>query len=168
MIDSDDFLAQHGFKPSAAKEQPKVSASEQRNAALEMLARREHSRRELKQKLQRRFGLELQTDELLDALAEQGLQCDTRFTESYTRMRKRKGYGPIRIVMELRERGVAGSMVNDCVYAEDHDWFACAGDVWQKKFGTYPVDQKERAKQMRFLQYRGFDQEHIREVFAGQ
>lgn len=147
-----------------------VSLKDLRYAAIGLLARREHSRRELRQKLQRRFGDDVEFDAaldvVLDGLAEENLQSDSRFAEAYTRMRNRKGYGPVRVLMELRERGITDELASGWVYSDEHDWFESAGIAWRKKFDAVPTDPKERAKQMRFLQYRGFSHEHISEILS--
>ena len=145
---------------------PVISSKDVRYAAMGLLARREHTRRELRQKLQRRFGDEVELDVVLDGLAEENLQSDSRFAEAYTRMRIGKGYGPVRVLMELRERGIADVLASDWVYSDEHDWFEAADVTWRKKFDVAPIDQKERAKQMRFLQYRGFTHEHISEILS--
>ena len=133
-----------------------------RNRAIMLLAKREHSACELHQKLMQRFA---QWDErvwavVLDGLRVDGLQSDRRFTEAYVRMRKRKGYGPTRILHELRERGIAGHMPEVEVWGDQHNWEWEAERVWRQKFGQVPTDYPARAKQMRFLQYRGFGAEH--------
>ncbi len=143
-----------------------LSMKDLRYAAVGLLARREHSRRELRQKLQRRFGDDVELDAVLEGLAEDGLQSDSRFAEVYTRMRLRKGYGPVRVLMELRERGVTDELASSWVYSEEHDWFEAADTAWRKKFGAAPAGSKERAKHMRFLQYRGFTHDHISEIFS--
>jgi regulatory protein len=151
---------------SAAQEHKDI-----RYAAMDLLARREHSRRELQAKLRRRFS-ESETikseiiEAVIDGLAEENLQSDDRFAEAYTRMRKRKGYGPVRILMELREKGIADDLASGWVYDGEHDWYETASLAWQKKFNHLPQDAKERAKQMRFLQYRGFSSDHIAEALS--
>lgn len=200
MISSDEFLAKHGMAvKSAQSEQQKPAeqslvaqkngdlkreyqeqlkqkgaidlSAELRNAAIGLLARREHSRRELTQKLVKRFAQLDEysadvVDDLLNDLAESDLQSDERFCESYVRMRCRKGYGPVRVGMELRERGVSDNLVQQWLNDEQFDWYEGAASAWQKKFGRLPADHKERAKQQRFLQYRGFTSDQIREVYS--
>ncbi|BFM17045.1 recombination regulator RecX [Maricurvus nonylphenolicus] len=152
-----------GLEPSAEQ---KSEIKDIRFAAMDLLARREHSRRELLAKLRRRFNDVDTIESVIDRLSDENLQSDDRFTEAYTRMRKRKGYGPVRILMELREKGIADDLASGWVYDEEHDWYEAASLAWQKKFNQLPRDPKERAKQMRFLQYRGFSSDHIAEALS--
>ena len=138
-----------------------ASAKDLRFGAMNILARREHSRKEVRDKLLRKFGPDAELlDVVLDQLVADDLLSDQRFSEAFVRWRVGKGQGPIRIRMELRERGVDGDeAINEC----DVDWFALAGEVACKRFGTSSAtDPKQRAKRMRFLQYRGFNGEQIR------
>ena len=99
----------------------------------------------------------------LAALQADGLLSDARFAEAYLSMRAAKGYGPLRIRMELQERGVDEALISDCLAAAEQDWFAAANAVRRKRFGaTLPADFEERAKQARFLQYRGFSTEQVK------
>ena len=73
-----------------------------------------------------------------------------------------QGKGPARVRADLAERGVSGALVEDVLAEMSVDWFAQAAAVRLKKFGPdYPADFKEKARQMKFLQYRGFEQQHI-------
>lgn len=131
--------------------------------ALDLLSLREHSRQELTRKLlKRKFEL-ADIDVVLDKLMERKFLSEERFTEAYINSRMKKGYGPLRIEQELQERGVNGAIIGRTFETMDCDWYAQAVDVRRKKFGEGRVDDyKEKAKQMRFLQYRGFDQEQLR------
>ena len=133
---------------------------------MSLLARREHSMLELQRKLLARdFSYELIQD-TLQALAQEDLQSDHRFTESYVRMRANNGYGPERIEQELRERGINEQMIFEELSIYEYQWPKFAQDVWQKKFaGKTPEDFAEQAKQMKFLQYRGFSNSHFEELF---
>lgn len=102
---------------------------------------------------------------VLTALAESGLLSDLRFTECYLRFRRGKGIGPKRIALELQAKGVSAQMIAEHLEMADNAWFTEARKVWLKQFkGKLPTDFKSRAKQMRFLQYRGFTREHIASV----
>ena len=127
------------------------------------LARREHSLRELRDKLAaREFEPEI-IDATVAQLASEGLVSDERFAESFVMAKMRKGQGPVRIRAELKQRGVSAELVQLQVYEAGHDWFALANEVRERKFGgAIPADFKDKAKQMRFLEYRGFDSEQIR------
>lgn len=132
---------------------------------MEILARREHSRRELQQKLTLRYpDSGILIEEVIDDLKTELLQSDERYTEAYVAMRKRKGYGPQRIQQELKEKGVEQSLVLDELCKLEHDWFSQAEHVLRKKFQEPAGEMKERAKQIRFLQYRGFTHDQIQEA----
>jgi regulatory protein len=134
-----------------------------RLAAMNLLARREHSVRELRNKLKRRFSDEVVIDEQISRLTLERLQSDARFAESYARQRADKGYGPVRLREELRERGVTEAEVDVALEQLKVDWRVLATRVMQKKFGLdAPVDIKEKARRARFMQYRGFAVEHYR------
>ena len=139
--------------------------SEIRSKALDLLARREHSRCELQRKLLERGFTESEINPLLEKLVGEGLQSDERFTEIYIRSRVRSGFGPIRITMELRERGVDGDLIKISLEEYSPDWLELVESVHKKKFGTkFGKDFKEQSKQARFLQYKGFTNEQIKHV----
>src|SRR5690606_23281530 len=85
-----------------------------------------------------------------------------RFIESFINARAARGKGPVRIRAELLERGVASDAAAAALREAAHDWFAVAARTRAKRFGAdAPADFKERARQARFLQYRGFDSAQI-------
>jgi regulatory protein len=135
---------------------------------MDLLARREHSLAELREKLAaREFGAD-EIESALASLARDGLADETRFAESFVASRIRKGQGPSRIRAELVERGVDGETIAGCL-ADAHDWRALAREVRVKRFGASPPqDLRERARQSRFLEYRGFTAEQIRGCFGGE
>ena len=136
-----------------------------RRAAMDFLARREHSLLELRSKLKRRFADGSLIDEQLSRLAEENLQSDARFAESYVRQRVGRGYGPLRLRAELRERGVSDSDFDAALEAGAVDWHDLALTVLHKKFGAAPPgDMKEKARRVRFMQHRGFATDHYREL----
>ena len=136
-----------------------------RATAMNLLARREHSTQELRDKLLAR-GFE--DDEIMSALqtlSREGLLSDERFTESFIHSRMQRGSGPVKIRAELRQRGVANEVISNWLDERDRIWLERAETVRCKKFGaTMPVDYKEKARQARFLQYRGFSVEQTRRV----
>lgn len=133
---------------------------------MDLLARREHSRRELRDKLRRRFSDEALIEEHIERLAEEGLQSDERFAESFLRQRVGKGQGPLRISQELKQRGIEDALISLAFGAGQVDWPGCAADVLQRKFGPgAPADLKDKARRVRFLQYRGFSYEHFSDLF---
>ncbi|MBM4195941.1 MAG: regulatory protein RecX [Gammaproteobacteria bacterium] len=133
---------------------------------MDLLARREHSRAELREKLAAREYAAAEIDAALDRLTGEGLADDDRFVTAYVSSRIRRGYGPIRIRAELVERRVASDLVASALAGID-DWEARARDVRRRRFGeAAPTDYVERAKQSRFLEYRGFTAAQIRASFA--
>ncbi|MGE3296090.1 MAG: regulatory protein RecX [Porticoccaceae bacterium] len=139
-----------------------------RAAAIRRLARREHSRVELFQKLSVDFATEpVLIAQVLDQLAAEGLQSDARFAEALIASRIRRGQGPQRIRRELVERGVGADLVQRALTAADVDWCALALTVSTQKFGPKPaLDWPERARRARFLQYRGFGADDIQATLA--
>lgn len=132
---------------------------------MDLLSRREHLYRELEQKLARRFSsTEDNPDtrgvlitEVLQQLCEENLQSDQRFVESFIRHRSARGYGPDRVRQELRHKGASSELVNEEMSCCEVDWFALARATRIKRFGAaMPQEFKDRARQLRFLQYRGF------------
>jgi regulatory protein len=123
--------------------------------AMRFLARREHSRAELTQKLALHAESNEQVETLLDDLVRQGFLSDARYAEMVARTRGTR-FGSQRVAHELRQKGVSDSLVNKtCRELRDGD-LASARVIWQKKFGSLPKDAKEKARQVRFLQSRGF------------
>jgi len=138
-----------------------INPADIRLAAMNLLARREHSVRELRSKLKRRFPDNDKIDKQLSLLIAERLQSDVRFAQSYARQRIGRGYGPIRLLEELRERGVSEADVAAAMEEMEVDWCAVATDVMHRKFGTLTaIDLKEQARHYRFMQYRGFTAEH--------
>jgi regulatory protein len=139
---------------------------EARKKAMDYLARREHGRAELIDKLTR-FGFD---DLVADAVAQlvgDNLQSDQRFAEMFIASRIGQGKGPVKIRAELREREIASSTIEAELAAADTDWYAAASEVRLKKFGPdLPRDFNEKARQMRFLQSRGFDHDQIQSAVS--
>jgi len=98
----------------------------------------------------------------LDALAQSGLQDDTRFSNAYVRYRSGRGYGPRRIAQELRQRGISDEVSSEAFAAQACDWYGIARSARMKKFRAMPESLVERARQTRFMEYRGFDTDQIR------
>ncbi len=144
--------------------------SDVRLAAMNLLARREHSALELREKLLKRFGRDegdVDIGAVLNRLAEQGLQSDERFTEAFITSRERQGKGPLRIEQELRQKGVRDGLIFQYLDESDECWLNLAQEVRSKRFGDGPIQTpREKARQMRFLQYRGFSHEQVREAIA--
>ena len=129
-------------------------------AALKMLMRREHSKLELRQKLNLKDFDDAVINDSISLLAEQKYQSDERFSEAFILMRFNQGKGPVKISMELKSRGV--SKFDLTLF----NWFELAKDVKYKKFGDSKfLDYKEKAMQKRFLQSRGFGFDEINQAF---
>ncbi|WP_373185238.1 regulatory protein RecX [Halopseudomonas sp.] len=127
-----------------------------RRSALDLLARREHSRLEMQRKLTLRGASSELCEPVLDQLQEDGLLSDERFCEAYVHARVQRGYGPQRLAEELRERGVDEHIVN-AVLSLDWSWSERAQAAFAKRFPQGPADDaRERAKQLGFMRYRGF------------
>ncbi|MBN1008331.1 regulatory protein RecX [Amphritea pacifica] len=136
--------------------------SEAKSAAIGLLARREHSRKELRDKLASRCEA-VDLEAVLDDLAGNGYQSDQRFTESFIRMRAGQGQGWVKIRFELQRKGIDNELVAAVSEATEIDWFALAQEMYQRKYRTEldRSDYKERAKRMRFMAQRGFTSEQI-------
>lgn len=136
-----------------------------KSVAVRLLSRREHSAFEIRDKLKKR---EFDDDEITQAIAELikgDWLSDERFTEAYIRMRQLKGFGPIRIAMELNERGVKESIVETYLHAHDDVWFESLEQQYKKKYKSKAIeDYNDKAKRIRFLQYRGFSLDIIYRV----
>jgi regulatory protein len=135
---------------------------EARRKAMDYLARREYGHEELVRKLETAGFCRDVAQAAVDRLTEDGLQSDERYAGSFVQSRISQGKGPVRIRQELKERGLAGRTIEHALAESAEDWFALALDVRRRKFGDdRPADFAEKARQMRFLQYRGFDTEQI-------
>ncbi len=137
-----------------------------RNKAMDLLARREHSRRELERKLSQRFpDEETLIDSVLTRLADENLQSDFRYAEAFLAARSGRGQGPQRIRAELRQCGVAEAQIDQVMLQSEIDWLALAKQVVARKYGGKPCnDYGEKARRSRFLQYRGFDSDVINAI----
>ena len=145
-----------------------VTSSELRLAGMDLLARREHGSAELASKLKRRFSKRdcdpHTVASVVQELIDEGLLSDERFAASRARQLASRGYGPSRIRNDLRqqkvEQYVSGSLLE--AFDDGLDWDVEAASVYEKKYRGKPIEgdwderQRERAKRLRFLQYRGF------------
>lgn len=145
-----------------------ATAAQVLSAAVGLLARREHSARELRGKLVAKgYPAEL-VNGALEHLGTQGLLSDARFAEVFARSRANKGYGSVRIAQELRQRGVANEQIAPVLTEAKENWRAQITQVRNKRFGeVLPQSNADRAKQARFLLQRGFTSEQVRAVLRG-
>jgi regulatory protein len=135
---------------------------EARTKAMDYLARREYGQDELVKKLAKAgFDADVAADEVA-RLTDEGLQSDQRFADSFVQSRINQGKGPVRIRQELKERGLRSALVDEALQEAEQDWYELAREVRVRKFGeSLPDDFTEKARQMRFLQYRGFESEQV-------
>jgi len=148
-----------------------VTPGELRLAGMDLLARREHGSAELKTKLTKRFRKrDCEPDlveQVIQQLTDEGLLSDERFAASRVRQLASRGYGPSRIRNDLRQQRVEHLISDTMAEAFDSevDWEVEAAVVYEKKYGGAPIEggwdarQRERARRLRFMQYRGFGAE---------
>ena len=135
------------------------------NKALDLVSRREHSRHELKQKLNKRFPETIPIiEEALDKLLLNNILDDERFAEMYLNARARKGFGPKKIEMELYSKKVDPIFIINAIEAYE-SWIENAENELKKKFkGIEPIDYKSKMKQKQFLFNRGFSTQIIERI----
>lgn len=145
-----------------------VTAVDVRRAAMDLLARREHSRQELQRKLARRFAVDAEVIfSVINQLTQEGLQSDQRLAEAFLRYRSNRGQGPLKIKAEMREKCIESALIEQIFDEANIDWFDLALRVLEKRYGKgSAVDASERAKRTRFLQQRGFSFDQIQTVMA--
>ena len=128
-----------------------------------MLARREHSRVELQEKLAKKGFPHDQIERALEQLVANNLQSDQRFLEDFIRSRVLKGNGPLRISQELRQRGIDDGLSR--IEEQAIDWQEVATRTYAKKYRSSEIaDARERAKRMRYMQSKGFSGDIIRQL----
>jgi regulatory protein len=135
------------------------------NKALDLISRREHSRYELMQKLNKRYPeTRSLIEEVLDKLIANNILDDERFAEMYINSRARKGFGPKKIEMELSSKHVESFIISSSLEAYDN-WIENAKKELLKKFkGIVPTDYQSKIKQKQFLFNRGFSIQIIERV----
>lgn len=127
------------------------------NHCLLLLARREHSRLELLDKLALKGFSREASLAVIEQLAAQGWQCDNRYAESYARHRINRGFGPIAIAYELNRNGITDIDLEQVAQSVAGSWQTVLADVYQKKYhDDPPADTNDWAKRSRFLMQRGF------------
>ena len=145
------------------KKNPFKNEYEAREVALGLLARREHSKRELVLKLRARSCPDKIIYQVVDALAAEGMQSDARFAETFVRNRIDRGAGPLRVRAEMLTRGLDDETIETALAEYKEWWKDLAVEVYQKRYGDadQPTEFAEKAKRMNFLQSRGFTTEQI-------
>lgn len=151
-------------KPPAIK-----TAAELRSIAIDLLSRREHSCRELQQKLHEKGG---QADDIAAVITwcqAENYQSDHRYCAMLLRSKVAKGYGPAIVLQAAREQGLGRELVHDTLAALAIDWFALALQQYQKKYASLAIrDYQDKQKRMGFLQRRGFTVEQIQYAIQHQ
>jgi regulatory protein len=140
--------------------------------AVALLARRDYSTRELRSKLKERGYLEHAIEPVLIDLEETRKLDDARYGANVVASRSRRAQGPARIRQELKRKGVASETIEQAIAGGEGeqvpDFAQLARQARVRKFGPeLPTDRKEKARQARFLQYRGFSTDHIRAALDG-
>jgi regulatory protein len=132
-------------------------------AAVRLLARREHGVEELRRKLLSKGHERDAVDRVLDKLQVKRLLSDDRFAATLVHHHAKRGQGPVKIRAQLRQQGLEEEVIAENFADAPLDWRQLASEVRRRKFGnSLPKTAAERAKQARFLQYRGFNADQIR------
>lgn len=137
-----------------------------KNHCLRLLARREHSQKELLTKLMQKGFSPSDIQPVLAELAENNWQSDARFAENYARARLRKGYGTTAIRYELTQKGidVAATNLNDVLLTVADNWLDLLTKTYCKKYGEIePITRQDWAKRTQFLLRRGFSSSQIQQ-----
>ena len=136
------------------------------NKALDILSRREHSSKELTQKLFKKFDNKTLIHEVINKLTKNNLLNDIRFAEMYTLARKKKGFGPKKIFYELLTKGLLENDINAAI-DDEGEWESIAQKVFKKKYPNgISEDIKTTLKQKNFLMSRGFSFKEIESIFT--
>jgi regulatory protein len=146
--------------PRRPAEPVALSVRDLRERALRLLARREHSRLELSQKLSRLGATEQDIEALLDQLQASGKLSEARLVEQTLAIRGKR-YGHLKLKHELRAKGVSDAQIAEGLGRSKILELQAATAIWQRKFGQFPKSIQEKARQVRFLQNRGFSLEVI-------
>jgi regulatory protein len=147
-------------EPGAAAEADQRTVQ---TAAYALLAGRDFSRHELTERLLRKGYGAAVVEAAVAAVVQEGFLREERFAEQFVTQRAGRGQGPLRVRMGLRDRGVESETIDQAFDTTETDWVQAAREARRRKFGlSPPADYRERAKQARFLQYRGFSSDQIR------
>lgn len=138
-----------------------------RERALQLLTRREHSAKELRDKLAQKFNDMAAIEAVIARLQEVGLQSDARYTELFVRHKTNTGKGPFFIRQLLSAKGINAQLMNEYLDTSFEYWLPYAREAYQRKYRDKPIrDYAERSKRQRFLMSRGFSQDVISQVLA--
>jgi len=131
--------------------------------AVALLARREHSRFDLGRKLQRYTQDQQLIEQVLDQLEEKNLLSNERFAQQFVRSRAAR-FGQQRLRYELQQHQLPAEQIEQVLQETAATEFERAVAVWQRKFQQPPEDQRDYARQFRFLSQRGFPPEFIHKI----
>ena len=126
-----------------------------REQAIRLLARREYARSELEQRLVAKGGEREAIRAALEALVAEGYLSDVRYARAVV-AQKSGGHSRRGIVASLKAKGVGSDDIDAAVADIDLDDDAALRALWQRRFGEVPADERAKARQVRFLQTRGF------------
>ncbi len=157
-----------GTGPSTGTDRATTDDKTTEIAAVRLLARREHSTRDLKRKLTGKGHDSESVERVVGKLSDKKLLSDERFAATFVLHHGRRGQGPVRIRAELRQQGASDEVIDAALAGAELDWADIASQTRVRKFGAgAPGSLPERAKQARFLQYRGFSADQIRAALSG-
>ena len=155
------FFASPPAESPPAEMSGELTSQALRDYAISLLARREYSASELRERCLKKRGDIGRIDEMIATLQKEGLQSDRRFAELFVRGRIARRQGMRRILSELKLKGVSDTLAKEALRTEETDWYALASEALVARFPTPPCDQKERTRRQRFLAGRGFDYAQI-------
>lgn len=154
------YLFRYAFQFQLVKKMP---TADPRQLALNLLARREHSRLEIAQKLTKAGFSNEEIQPILDDFIKRDWLNENRFVEMFVRSRFNQNYGPLRIRYDLQQRGISGETIANALEIYQHEWANSAKNLRIRRFGEIPpTTPNMKSKQMRFLSSRGFLPDHIR------
>jgi regulatory protein len=131
------------------------SATSLRAQAIGLLARREFARAELEARLLAKGAARDAVDAALDELAKLGYQSDARYAQAFAAHNARR-YSRSAIAAELKAKGVDAEAIDAALAETTGDDAAALEALWRRRFGRVPADERDKARQVRFLQARGF------------
>jgi regulatory protein len=171
-----------GTNKKGNKQSPSLKAR-----ALRLLSMREYSRKELGSKLSEsaarmlkisstkgsdeaevpEIPLASQIEAVLDDFEGRGWLSDQRFAEALVRRRSER-FGTRKIQDELAQAGVDTSKTSELLRSLKETEYQRAHELWQRKFGVVATEQKERARQYRFLASKGFSSDVVSKIVVGR
>jgi regulatory protein len=126
-----------------------------RAQAIRLLARREYARAELEARLIGAGGDVAEVRIALDDLGAQGLLSDQRFARTVVGQKAGR-FSRRSIAGGLKAKGVAPDDIDEALREAELDDDAALVALWQRRFGKAPANDREKARQIRYLQARGF------------